>query len=103
MSTAAASEDVRLAEQFRLLGDPTRVRLLYALLDEGELNVTDLAAAASVPESTASHALRLLRTAGVVRHRRQGRTVRYALDDDHVRALLDLSRRHLRHVPTADR
>jgi DNA-binding transcriptional ArsR family regulator len=89
----------RLADQFKLLGDPTRVRLLYALLDAGERCVCDLAEAVGVPESSVSHALRLLRTAGIVRNRRAGRMIYYALDDAHVRSLLDLSREHLRHEP----
>lgn len=87
----------RLAEVFRLLGDPTRTRILYALLDSGELCVCDLAATVDVPESRVSHALRLLRTARVVKNRRDGRMVYYSLDDGHVRMLLDLSLEHLRH------
>jgi DNA-binding transcriptional ArsR family regulator len=84
---------------FRLLGDPTRVRLLYALLEAGELCVCDLAATIDATETTVSQALRLLRTAGVVRSRRDGRTIHYRLDDAHVRMLLDLTREHLRHEP----
>lgn len=87
----------RLADLFRLLGDPTRTRALYALLDAGELCVSDLAELIAIPESTMSHALRLLRTAGIVKNRRDGRTVYYSLDDAHVRALLDLAHEHLRH------
>jgi DNA-binding transcriptional ArsR family regulator len=87
----------RLAELFRLLADPTRARLLHALLEAGELCVGDLAEAIGTPESSVSHALRLLRTAGIVRNRRAGRLVYYALDDAHVRLLLDLSLEHLRH------
>ena len=82
---------------FRLLGDATRVRLLYALLEAGELCVCDLAAAIDASETRVSHSLRLLRTAGVVRARRDGRQMFYRLDDSHVRMLLDLSREHLRH------
>lgn len=88
-----------LAEQFRLLGDPTRVRLLYALLEAGEMCVCDLAATTEVPETSVSHALRLLRTAGIVRNRRDGRMIYYRLADAHVRLLLDLSAEHLRHDP----
>jgi DNA-binding transcriptional ArsR family regulator len=84
----------RLAELFRLLGDPGRARILYALLEAGELCVCDLAAAVETP---VSHALRLLRTAQVVRARRDGRMIYYRLHDEHVRLLLDLSREHLRH------
>lgn len=86
-----------LTRLFRLLGDATRARLLYALLEAGELCVCDLAAAAGTPETNVSHALRLLRTAGVVKARRAGRRMFYSLDDAHVRLLLDVSRRHLRH------
>jgi DNA-binding transcriptional ArsR family regulator len=94
-------EAVRLAELFRLLGDPTRARILYALLEAGELCVCDIAEAVETPESTVSHALRLLRTAGIVRNRRAGRMIHYSLDDAHVRMLLDLSLAHLRHEEEA--
>lgn len=93
----SAAEAKALSELFRLLGDPTRVRMLYALLEAGELCVCDLAAVVDAPETSVSHALRLLRTAGVVRSRRGGRMVYYRLEDAHVRLLLDLSREHLRH------
>jgi DNA-binding transcriptional ArsR family regulator len=91
-------ESARLAELFRLLGDATRTRLLYALLEAGELCVCDLAATVDQPETNVSHALRLLRTAGVVRARRAGRRIHYSIDDAHVRMLLDVSREHLRHA-----
>jgi DNA-binding transcriptional ArsR family regulator len=87
-----------LTALFRLLGDATRARLLYALLEAGELCVCDLAATIDATETAVSQALRLLRTAGVVRARRAGRTIHYRLDDAHVRMLLDLSREHLRHA-----
>ena len=94
----SADEAGHVAALFRLLGDPQRVRLLYALLEAGELCVCDLAASLGVPESNVSHSLRLLRTAGVVRNRRAGRMVHYSLDDAHVRLLLDLSREHVEHA-----
>ena len=87
-----------LAALFRLLGDATRARLLYALLEAGELCVCDLAAATSTPETNVSHALRLLRPAGIAKARRDGRRIYYSLDDAHVRMLLDVSREHLRHA-----
>ena len=91
------ADAARLAELFKLLGDPTRTRILYALLEAGEMCVCDISETVEIPESTASHALRLLRTAGIVRNRRDGRMVHYSLDDAHVRMLLDLSLQHLRH------
>lgn len=92
-------EAADLAEMFRLLGDPTRVRVLYALLEAGELCVCDIAAVVGVSESKVSQGMRLLRGAGVVRNRRDGRNVYYRLDDAHVRLLLDISRQHLAHGP----
>ena len=90
-------EAARLADGFKLLGDPNRVRILYALLEAGELCVCDLAAATGIAETGVSQAMRLLRTAGIVRNRRDGRVIYYRLDDDHVRQLLELSRDHLAH------
>ena len=95
----SGAEAEGLASLFRLLGDATRARILYALVEAGEICVGDLAEAVQAEESTVSHALRLLRTAGVVRNRREGRHVYYRLDDAHVRLLLDVSREHLRHSP----
>lgn len=96
----APTDASRIAEVFRLLGDGTRTRLLYALLEAGEMCVHDLAEAIEVPESRLSHALRLLRTARIVKNRRDGREVFYSLDDDHVRVLLELSREHVHHGTT---
>jgi len=98
----SSEEAGQLAALFRLLGDPTRARLLYALLEAGELCVCDLAATVAVSEPAVSHALRLLRTAGIVRNRRDGRMMFYRLDDAHVRLLLDVSRAHLHHELAAD-
>lgn len=86
-----------LAQLFKLLGDPTRTRILYALLEVGELCVSDLATVVEAPETTASQALRLLRTAGVVAGRRSGRLIYYRLADEHVRMLLEKSREHASH------
>ena len=90
-------EAERLSSIFRLLGDTTRIRLLYALLEAKELCVCDLAATVEMPETSVSHALRLLRTAQIVRPRREGRMIYYRLDDEHVRPLLDLARQHILH------
>ncbi len=86
-----------LAEVFALLADPGRLRLLTSLLDTGELCVSDLAAAAGMGESAASHALRLLRAHRVVKARRAGRMAYYSLTDAHVRTLLEVALAHLEH------
>lgn len=96
------AEAARLADLFRLLGDQTRAQLLYALLEAGELCVCDLAETVEVSDTAVSHALRLLRTAGIVAGRRSGRMIYYRLADAHVRMLLDLSREHLRHEIVTD-
>ena len=90
-------EAADLADGFKLLGDPNRIRILYALLEAGELCVCDLAVVVGVSETVVSHSMRLLRAAGIVRNRRDGRMIYYRLDDAHVRMLLDLSREHLAH------
>jgi DNA-binding transcriptional ArsR family regulator len=84
-----------LAETFRLLGDPTRVRLLDAL-SQGEVCVCNLAAIVGLSESAVSHQLRLLRGARLVRARRSGRLVFYALDDHHILTLLRQASGHVR-------
>lgn len=83
-----------VAEVFRLLGDPTRVRLVDAL-SHGERCVGDLAELVGMTESAVSHQLRLLRTARLVRVRRAGRLAFYALDDHHVLGLLHDTRKHV--------
>lgn len=94
---ASPEEAGAMADLFRLLADPTRMRILSALAEAGELCVCDVAATVDVAESAVSHALRLLRTSGVVRNRRDGRLMYYRLDDAHVRLLLDVTRAHLDH------
>jgi DNA-binding transcriptional ArsR family regulator len=94
-----AVEEARLlAQMFQLFADATRARILYALLESDELCVNDIAAVLDVPETSVSHALRLLRIAGVVRNRRAGRLIFYSLDDEHIRMLLRTSRDHLEHL-----
>jgi DNA-binding transcriptional ArsR family regulator len=83
-----------VAELFRALSDPTRVRIIAALL-EGEIHVGALAAQVEISQSAASHQLRTLRQLRLVRARKQGRTVFYRLDDDHV---ADLFQRGLDHI-----
>jgi ArsR family transcriptional regulator len=87
-----------LAETFRLLGDTTRVRILDAL-SRTELCVCDIARLLGLSESAVSHQLRLLRGMRVVRPRRAGRMVYYALDDQHV---VGLFAQGLEHVEERD-
>lgn len=92
----APEEDLAaLAAVFKLLGDPTRIRILEALSND-ELCVCDLAALLDVTQSAVSHQLRLLRAAKLVRYRREGKNAFYMLDDDHVRTLFRQGLDHVR-------
>lgn len=91
---AAALE---LAETFRLLADPGRLRLIAALLEADELCVCDLSDVTGLSQTACSHNLRLLRAQRLVRYRKQGRKVYYTLDDDHIRVLLDVALLHVTH------
>jgi ArsR family transcriptional regulator, lead/cadmium/zinc/bismuth-responsive transcriptional repressor len=91
-----------LAETFKALGDPTRVRLLSAL-SRAELCVCDLATLLAASESAVSHQLRLLRSLRLVRARREGRMVFYRLDDDHIVRLLTQGREHVEEADAAGR
>ncbi len=90
-------ESAELASVFRMIGDPTRARILYALLDSGELCVGDLSRAVGASDTTVSHALRVLRMAGIVRRRRLSRMAYYSLHDSHVSQLLQVTWEHLKH------
>jgi DNA-binding transcriptional ArsR family regulator len=85
---------IQMAELFRALSDPSRVRIL-AVLVQGPLNVGALAEQVGLTESAVSHQLRGLRQMRIVRARKQGRQVFYQLDDEHI---FDLYRMGLDHV-----
>jgi len=94
LSLMGARASEALADTFRVLGDPTRVRILDAL-SGGELCVCDIASLVGISESAASHQLRLLRGMRLVRPRRAGRLVYYAVDDAHILELLNQARTHV--------
>ena len=83
-----------LADTFSALGDPTRVRILDAL-SHSELCVCDLAAVLRLSQSAVSHQLRLLRGMRLVRPRREGRMVFYALDDQHIMSIFKQTLQHV--------
>jgi len=88
-------EVLAVAEMFRNLGDPTRVKILQALAVE-ELCVCDLAKILGVSESATSHQLRVLRSQKLVRYRKEGKMAFYSLDDEHVDSLMREVLRHVR-------
>lgn len=84
----------RLAELFKIFGDETRIRILYALF-EAEVCVCDLAKLLGMTQSAVSHQLRILKQARLIKSRRDGKTVFYSLADEHVRTLLSQGTEHL--------
>ncbi len=87
---------MRLAEMFKTLGDPTRLRIISALI-EGEVCVHELSRVLHMSQSAVSHQLRVLRHQGLVRFRKVGRHVYYTLDDEHVRDLYSRAMVHVAH------
>ena len=85
-----------LSELFKVFGDSTRIRILTALTG-GEMCVLHLSEHLGMGQSAVSHQLRILRSSGLVRPRREGKTVYYSLDDDHVREILEAGLEHILH------
>ena len=83
-----------LTELFRIFGDSTRIRILYVLF-EAEMCVCDIAALLGMTQSAISHQLRALKNARLVKSRREGKTVFYALADDHVKTIINQGLEHV--------
>lgn len=88
-------EIINLAETFKVLGDPTRLRIVLALAQE-ELCVCDLATLVQLSVSAISHQLRLLRNMKLVKFHKDGKMVYYSLDDTHIEDIIRLARVHVR-------
>lgn len=86
----------KLAEFFKLLGDTTRAKILWAL-DQNEMCVCDIANVLGMSKSSISHQLGTLRRSNIVKCRKQGKEVYYTLDDDHVKGLFELGLEHIKH------
>lgn len=87
---------VELADVFKALSDPTRIKLIFALL-QSELCVHDLQVILEMGQSAVSHQLRYLRNMRIVKRRKVGKIVFYSLDDDHVEQLVQLTLQHIKH------
>lgn len=85
-----------LAELFKVFGDTTRIKIICALLEE-EMCVCDIAALLGMNQSAISHQLRVLKHAGLVKYRRDGKVVYYSLDDEHVKNIFDQGFIHITH------
>ena len=92
--TPSDEELYDLAELFKVFGDSTRIRILYALL-ESEMCVGDMAQLLGLTPTACSHQLRVLKNNKLVRFRRDGKIMFYSLADDHVRSILALGMEHI--------
>lgn len=86
----------RLSEVFKLLGDITRTQILW-VLDKNEMCVCDIANVLNMTKSSISHQLAILRSAGIVNFRREGKEVYYSLDDFHITKLYEIGIEHIEH------
>lgn len=84
----------RLAELYKVFGDSTRIKILYALF-EAEMCVCDIAQLLGMTQSAISHQLRVLKQSELVKFRRDGKTIFYSLADDHVRTIIGMGVEHL--------
>lgn len=89
------TELCELAEFFRVFGDSTRIRILYAL-SKAEMCVCDIAALLGVSQSAVSHQLQILRSSRLVRYRREGKTVYYSLSDEHIFSIIGQGIEHIK-------
>lgn len=88
---------IRLAETFKILGDPTRVKILDVLAKR-EMCVCDLAKTLHMGQSAVSHQLRILRGARLVKYRKDGKEAWYSLDDGHIMVLFSQGLEHIKHI-----
>ncbi len=85
-----------LAKLFKIMGDDTRCKLLFALL-QNEMCVCDLANVLSMTKSSISHQLSKMKDAGIVKFRKEGKTVYYSLDDKHISEIFEVGIKHISH------
>ena len=86
----------KLAEFFKIIGDITRAKILFAL-DTNEMCVCDIANVLNMTKSSISHQLSILKSASLVKYRKSGKEVYYELDDDHVKKLYEIGLEHTLH------
>ncbi len=90
------NELMNLSSLFKILGDLTRTKILWAL-DNHEMCVCDIANVLNMTKSSISHQLAILRNSGIVKFRKEGKAVYYTLDDDHIKKLYEIGLEHINH------
>ncbi len=94
LETTGENTLMDLADLFKVFGDSTRVRILASLFD-GEKNVTEISEALGMNQPAISQQLKVLKAAKLVRVRREGKSMFYALDDDHVKTIISVGKEHI--------
>lgn len=89
-------ELVNLSELFKILGDLTRIKIMWTL-DKHEMCVCDIANVLNMTKSSISHQLAILKSAGIVKYRKSGKEVYYTLDDEHINKLYEIGLEHIEH------
>ena len=87
-------ELLELADLFKMFADSTRIKILYDLFD-GERNVTEICEDIEMNQSAVSHQLKALKTAKLIKSRREGKSIKYSLDDDHVKTIIAMGKEHI--------
>ena len=85
---------LELADLFKMFADSTRIKILYDLFD-GERNVTEICEDIEMNQSAVSHQLKALKTAKLIKSRREGKSIMYSLDDDHVKTIIEMGKEHI--------
>lgn len=83
-----------LAELFKVFGDTTRVKIMWAL-DKSEMCVCDISVLLNMTKSAVSHQLRVLKQARLIKYRKEGKNVYYSLDDEHIRGIFEMGMSHI--------
>ncbi len=91
------SEISALSDFFKVLGDPTRIKMMY-VMSQGEVCVQNIAQALGMTKSAISHQLRGLKEKKIVKSRREGKNVYYSIDDEHVRQVINIAMTHIMHT-----
>lgn len=88
---------IDISELFKIFGDSTRIKIINILIDQ-ELCVGDIADKINASQSAVSHQLRILKTNKLVKYRKEGNTIYYSLDDDHVKKIFELGCEHVNEI-----
>ncbi len=90
-----SEEDLlELADLFKMFADSTRIKILYDLFD-GEKNVTEICEDIEMNQSAVSHQLKALKSGKLIKSRREGKSIKYSLDDDHVKTIIAMGKEHI--------